>query len=241
MATAWVGVDNIQAAVTLLSHIKNHFAERLCSFELISEFALGLSAQFSRITAPLAAPWHILVELTDSLPRDDLGDLLAEYLFNLGYENAVLAQSQQERADLWTLREHISAAQRSLGANIKHDIAMPIERVPAFTAACDAELLAAYPEMQIVLFGHLGDGSLHYNTFLPVRSNEVYQFEDAVNAVVYRNVLAQGGTIAAEHGIGSLKKHWLPHVRSADELALMRAIKAQLDPLGLMNAGKVLA
>ena len=118
---------------------------------------------------------------------------------------------------------------------------MPIERVPAFTAACDAELLAAYPEMQIVLFGHLGDGSLHYNTYLPIRSNEVYQFEDAVNAVVYRNVLAQGGTIAAEHGIGSLKKHWLPHVRSADELALMRAIKAQLDPLGLMNAGKVLA
>ena len=241
VATAWVGVDNIQAAVTLLSHIKNHFAERLCSFELISEFALGLSAQFSRITAPLAAPWHILVELTDSLPRDDLGDLLAEYLIGRGCENAVLAQSQRERADLWTLRENISAAQRSLGANIKHDIAMPIERVAAFTAACDAELLSAYPEMQIVLFGHLGDGSLHYNTFLPIRSNEVYQFEDAVNAVVYRNVLAQGGTIAAEHGIGSLKKHWLPHVRSADELALMRAIKAQLDPLGLMNAGKVLA
>ena len=241
VATAWVGVDNIQAAVTLLSHIKNHFAERLCSFELISDFALGLSAQFSRITAPLAAPWHILVELTDSLPRDDLGDLLAEHLFGLGYENAVLAQSQQERADLWALREHISAAQRSLGTNIKHDIAMPIERVPAFTAACDAELLAAYPEMQIVLFGHLGDGSLHYNTFLPIRSNEVYQFEADINAMVYRNVLAQGGTIAAEHGIGSLKKHWLPHVRSADELALMRAIKAQLDPLGLMNAGKVLA
>lgn len=239
--TAWVGVDSIQAAVDLLSRTKNYFAERLCSFELISRYALGLSEKYSEIKPPLDANWHILLELTDSLPREDLGDLLVEFLFENRFENSVLAQSEQERADFWALRENISSSQRSLGANIKHDIAMPIERVAAFQAACDAELLARYPDMKIVLFGHLGDGSLHYNTFFPsVLSNEVYQYENDVNTIVYDNVLAQNGTIAAEHGIGCLKNHWLPRVRSADEIILMRVIKSQLDPNNLFNPNKVL-
>lgn len=93
----------------------------------------------------------------------------------------------------------------------------------------------------IVCFGHLGDGSLHYNTFLPnVLSNEAYQYEDAVNTIVYENILACHGTIAAEHGVGIIKKHWLPRVRTQAELALMHAIKNQLDPYGIMNPGKLL-
>ncbi|ULJ62457.1 FAD-binding oxidoreductase [Wielerella bovis] len=240
IATAWIGVESIQAAVQLLSLVKNHFAERLCSFELISEFALQISAQHSRITPPTQSAWHILLELTDSLKRDDLGDLLAEFLYQNHYENSVLAQSEQERQDLWALRENISASQRALGANIKHDIAVPIVNVADFVANCSAELLQKYPEMQLVVFGHLGDGSLHYNTFLPVKNNDVYQYEDAINTIVYHHVIAQNGTIAAEHGIGSLKKHWLHTVRTPDEIALMRAIKAQLDPHGLFNPNKLL-
>ncbi|ULJ69175.1 FAD-binding oxidoreductase [Wielerella bovis] len=240
IATAWIGVASIQAAVQLLSLVKNHFAERLCSFELISEFALQISAQHSRITPPTQSAWHILLELTDSLKRDDLGDLLAEFLYQNHYENSVLAQSEQERQDLWTLRENISASQRALGANIKHDIAVPIVHVADFVANCSAELMQKYPEMQLVIFGHLGDGSLHYNTFLPVKNNDVYQYEDAINTIVYHHVIAQNGTIAAEHGIGSLKKHWLHTVRTPDEIALMRAIKAQLDPHGLFNPNKLL-
>lgn len=240
IATAWIGVESIQAAVQLLSLVKNHFAERLCSFELISEFALQISAQHSRITPPTQSAWHILLELTDSLKRDDLGDLLAEFLYQNHYENSVLAQSEQERQDLWALRENISASQRALGANIKHDIAVPIVHVADFVANCSAELMQKYPEMQLVIFGHLGDGSLHYNTFLPVKNNDVYQYEDAINTIVYHHVIAQNGTIAAEHGIGSLKKHWLHTVRTPDEIALMRAIKTQLDPHGLFNPNKLL-
>ncbi|ULJ64682.1 FAD-binding oxidoreductase [Wielerella bovis] len=240
IATAWIGVESIQAAVQLLSLVKNHFAERLCSFELISEFSLHISAQHSHITPPTQSAWHILLELTDSLKRDDLGDLLAEFLYQNHYENSVLAQSEQERQDLWTLRENISASQRALGANIKHDIAVPIVHVADFVANCSAELMQKYPEMQLVIFGHLGDGSLHYNTFLPVKNNDVYQYEDAINTVVYHHVIAQNGTIAAEHGIGSLKKHWLHTVRTPDEIALMRAIKTQLDPHGLFNPNKLL-
>lgn len=240
LATAWVGVNSISDAVRLLTLMQGQFAERLCSFELISAFALSLSASFSRLSEPITAPWHVLIELNDSLPRHDLDDLLAEFLYDNGFENAVLAQSEQERGNLWRLREHISAAQRDLGVSIKHDIAMPIAQVAEFIDACERDLLAAYPAMNIVVFGHLGDGSLHYNTFLPQRDAAAYTQEDAINAIVYRHVLAQNGTIAAEHGIGCLKNHWLPSVRNAAELRLMRAIKRELDPLNLFNRGKLL-
>lgn len=235
-ATAWIGIDSIDAAVQLLTLTRNRFAERLCSFELVSRFALSLSAQFSSLHAPVDAGWHVLLELSDSLPDDGLSGKLAEFLMEQGFENAVLAQSGQERQNLWTLRENISAAQRHLGTSIKHDIAMPIAEVAAFVREAQHDLLTAYPDMQIVVFGHLGDGSLHYNTFLPaVLDNSVYRYEEAVNALVYRQVLRHHGTIAAEHGIGSLKAHWLPRVRSPLELALMRRIKAELDPQGLFN------
>lgn len=240
-ATAWVGLPNIESAVRLLTLIQGHFAERLCSFELISRFALELSSGFSNIQKPVEAEWHILLELTDSVPDPELADRLAEFLFEHGLENSVLAQSEQERNDLWALRENISASQRSLGTSIKHDIALPIARVAAFVRRCAPALKARFADIEIVCFGHLGDGSLHYNTFLPeIMSNDVYEYEDIINTIVYENVLQDNGTIAAEHGIGTIKKHWLPRVRTESELALMRAVKAHLDPYNIMNPGKLL-
>ncbi|MDO5639508.1 MAG: FAD-binding oxidoreductase [Neisseria sp.] len=239
--TAWVGVGSIEQAVTLLTLMQGRFAERLCSFELISEFALGLSSAFSEIGKPVDAPWHVLLELADSVRRDDLGDLLAEFLFENDFENAVLARSQSERQNLWALRENISASQRNLGASIKHDVAVPIAHVAEFVRRCEPALKKAFDDIRVVVFGHLGDGSLHYNAFLPqVLGNDVYQYEDAVNTIVYENVLLCEGTIAAEHGIGQVKNQWLPSVRTEAEIALMRAIKAQLDPDNLLNANKLL-
>ncbi len=238
---AWVGVESIERAVALLSLVQGRFAERLGSFELISRFALQLSSEFSGLSAPLAADWHLLLELTDSVEREDLGDLLADFLMRNGFDNAVLAASDAQRQDLWTLRENISASQRRLGTSIKHDIAVPIERVAEFVENCAPALQEAFPGIEIVVFGHLGDGSLHYNTFLPyILSNEAYRFEEPVNQIVYRQVLACGGTIAAEHGIGQVKNHWLPSVRSEAEIAIMRAVKAAVDPHQIMNPGKLL-
>ncbi|MCF7521373.1 FAD-binding oxidoreductase [Neisseria sp. ZJ106] len=240
-ATAWVGVDSIDDAVSLLTDVQTHFAERLCSFELISRFALSLSSGFLQAQQPTDAEWHILLELTDSLPDSGLHDALAEFLFEHGRENCILAQSEQERQTLWALRENISAAQRDLGTSIKHDIAVPIGEVAGFVHHCAADLVQQFPDIKIVCFGHLGDGSLHYNTFLPnIVSNEVYAYEDAVNQTVYRQVLNHHGTIAAEHGIGMIKKHWLNAVRHPAELSLMRAVKAHLDPHNIMNPGKLL-
>lgn len=240
LATAWVALDSVEEAVHLLTLVQAYFAERLCSFELISDFALSLSARFSGLVEPLHGKWHVLLELSDSLPRDDLSDLLGQYLFDNGFEQVVLAMSERERADLWKLRENISAAQRDLGVSIKHDIAMPIEEVAEFVVACEQDLLQRFEDMQVVVFGHLGDGSLHYNTFLADVGQSAYQFEREVNQIVYQCVLAHHGTIAAEHGVGLLKKHWLTAVRSSEEMVLMRAIKKQLDPKGLFNADKLL-
>lgn len=240
--TAWVGVATAEEAVRLLAAVRNRFADRLTSFELLSRFALDLSSAYSRLPQPADAPWHVLLELGDSLPDAALGEHLAECLTEQGFDNAVLAQSEQQRAELWRLRENVSAAQRDLGVSIKHDIAVPIERVADFIGACGRDLAAAFDGIRIVVFGHLGDGSLHYNTFLPdTLDNRAYAQEDAVNRVVYRQVLAHGGTVAAEHGIGRLKAHWLPEVRSRAELELMRAVKAQLDPHGVMNPGVLFA
>ena len=227
IATAWVGLDDIESAVQLLTAVQGHFAERLTSFELISRYALTLSSEFSHLKQPIDANWHVLLELTDSVPDAALDEKLAEFLYQNGQENSIIAQSEQERLDLWTLRENISASQRKLGTSIKHDIAVPIAQVAAFVRQCAPALKTRFPGIQIVCFGHLGDGSLHYNTFLPdVLSNDAYRYEDAVNSIVYEHILACHGTIAAEHGIGTIKKHWLPSVRTPSEIALMRAIKA---------------
>ncbi|EGZ44403.1 D-lactate dehydrogenase (cytochrome) [Neisseria wadsworthii 9715] len=240
-STAWVGTPDIESAVHLLSLVQASFAERLISYELISDFALTLSSEFSKLSPPTQAPWHVLIELGDSLPHQNLDDILAEFLYEQGFENAVLAHSEAERMDLWILRENISASQRKLGASIKHDIALPIKHTAEFIKRCATALKTAYPEIQIVVFGHLGDGSLHYNTFLPqVLSNEVYRYEDAINTIVYNHVIDLEGTIAAEHGIGQVKNQWLPQVRSKAEIDLMRAIKAQLDPHNILNPGKLL-
>lgn len=240
-ATAWVGVDSIDAAVRLLTQTQAHFAERLCSFELISRFALDLSAEFSRIPHPSDADWHVLLELTDSLPHQDLDGQLAEFLYHNGFIDGILAQSEQERLNLWTLRENISASQRKLGTSIKHDIAVPIAHVSDFVHQCGDALTQQFDNIQIVCFGHLGDGSLHYNTFLPhILSNDVYRYEDDINTVVYQNVLKQNGTIAAEHGIGTIKKQWLNQVRTPLEIDLMKSIKNHLDPHNIMNPGKLL-
>lgn len=239
--TAWVGVSSIQQAVELLSALKGHFAERLSSFELISDYALSLSANFSQLAMPTTAPWHILLELSDSIPDVDLTEPLMAVLEQGGWLNAILAQSDTERQHLWTLRENIAAAQRYLGVSIKHDIALPINRIAEFVPTCVAELQKTHPQANIVVFGHLGDGSLHYNVFLPeILDNNAYHFEKEINTVVYETVLAHGGTIAAEHGIGQIKTQWLPWVRSAAELDWMYNQKNYLDPHNIMNPGKVL-
>jgi FAD/FMN-containing dehydrogenase len=140
------------------------------------------------------------------------------------------------------LRDEMSAAQKPEGGSIKHDISVPVAAVPAFIAEANAAVTKLIPGSRPVPFGHLGDGNIHYNVSQPIGANTadfLARWHD-VNAVVFEIVLRMGGSISAEHGIGVLKREELPQVKDKVAIELMRSIKALLDPLGIMNPGKVL-
>jgi FAD/FMN-containing dehydrogenase len=157
--------------------------------------------------------------------------------------DAIVAESLAQARQLWHIRESISLAQAEEGLNIKHDISIPVSRIPEFVEETDALLAQALPGVRLVNFGHLGDGNLHYNVQAPESGDAkaFLQAEEArVNALVYDTVTRFGGSISAEHGVGSLKRDQLAQHKSPVALGLMRAIKQALDPQGLMNPGRVL-
>jgi FAD/FMN-containing dehydrogenase len=144
---------------------------------------------------------------------------------------------------MWHLRESIPLAQAEEGLNIKHDISLPVSRIPNFVESTDLALMAAFPGVRLINFGHLGDGNLHYNVQAPAglaAADFLRDHESAVNRIVYDAVTAHDGSISAEHGIGTLKREELSARKPAVALQLMRAIKTALDPAGVMNPGRVL-
>jgi FAD/FMN-containing dehydrogenase len=157
--------------------------------------------------------------------------------------DAVVAENLTQAKGLWHIRESIPLAQADEGLNIKHDISVPVSRIPDFCAATDAELQRAIPGVRLVNFGHLGDGNLHYNVQAPEGVDGkafLRDEEERINTLVFDAVTRFGGSISAEHGVGSLKRDKLPHYKSPVALGLMRAIKTALDPQGLMNPGRVI-
>ena len=154
----------------------------------------------------------------------------------------MIAENLSQRAAFWKLREVISPAQKPEGGSIKHDVSVPIAAVPAFIEEANAAVVKLIPGSRPVPFGHLGDGNIHYNVSQPV-GGDTKTFLDRwheVNAVVFEIVLKMGGSISAEHGIGVMKRDELPDVKDKVAIELMRSIKAMLDPLNIMNPGKVL-
>mgnify|MGYP003707167693 CR=1 FL=1 len=245
--TAFVGLKSPAQALKLLTIAQNEAAGALTSFELLSEIAVDFSVRHGiDVRDPLQAkhPWYVLMEL--SSPRDDarttLETILAKAMEEEIVDDAVIAASLAQRAGFWKLRDEMSAAQKPEGGSIKHDISVPVAAVPAFIAEADAAVVKLISGARPVPFGHLGDGNIHYNISQPVGGNSadfMARWHD-VNAVVFEIVLRMGGSISAEHGIGVLKRDELPDVKDKVAISLMRSIKAMLDPLGIMNPGKVL-
>jgi D-lactate dehydrogenase (cytochrome) len=181
-----------------------------------------------------------------SSPRDDaratLESILAQGLEQEIVDDATIAANLSQRSAFWKLRDEMSAAQKPEGGSIKHDISVPVVAVPDFIEQADAAVTRLIPGARPVPFGHLGDGNIHYNVSQPVGGDTAEFMErwHEVNAVVFDIVLRMGGSISAEHGIGVLKRNELPGVKDKVAIELMRSIKAMLDPLGIMNPGKVL-
>ena len=156
--------------------------------------------------------------------------------------DALIAESLAQSEALWLLRENMSDAQRRAGRNMKHDISIPISRIVEFVEHTDALLQQHFPGVRNFTFGHLGDGNLHYNVAHPLNSTvEAHMARYAeLSELVHDSAHAFGGSISAEHGIGQRKRAMLPRYKSSVELNLMRRIKQALDPLNLLNPGKVL-
>jgi len=248
--TAWALVPSMQAAVDLLGLAQRHLGAGLTGFEVMGQFALSLVARhFAQLRVPLYAdgPYCVLLENSDAESEAHARsrfDALLEAALEAGcVQDAVVAESLAQAKTLWHVRESIPLAQAEEGLNIKHDISLPVSAIPAFVAATDAELAQALPGVRLVNFGHLGDGNLHYNVQAPQNVDAalfLQEQEERVNQIVFDAVTRFGGSISAEHGIGSLKVAHLQHYKSPVALQAMRAIKAALDPLNLMNPGRVL-
>jgi len=249
--TAWAAVPSLEAAVGLLGWAQRQLGASLTGFEVMGQFALGLvHRHFPQLRVPLWSehPFCVLLENSDHASESHARaqfERLLESAFEQGHvSDAVVAESLQQAQTLWHIRESIPLAQAEEGLNIKHDISLPVSRIAAFCAETDALLARAVPGVRLVNFGHLGDGNLHYNVQAPEGADParfLREQEAPVNALVFDQVQRHGGSISAEHGIGSLKAHLLPHYKDPVALALMRSLKQALDPQGLLNPGRVLA
>jgi FAD/FMN-containing dehydrogenase len=248
--TAWAAVPSMQAAVELLGLARQHLDAGMTGFEVMSQFALSLvDKHFPQLRVPLYkdAPWCVLLENSDSESeahaRERFERLLEVALDQGCVQDAVVAENLTQAKGLWHIRESISLAQAEEGLNIKHDISIPISRIPEFARQTDALLAQALPGVRLVNFGHLGDGNLHYNVQAPVGGDAkafLRDHEEQVNTLVYDAVSRFDGSISAEHGVGSLKLDKLQEHKSPVALGMMRAIKQALDPQNLMNPGRVL-
>jgi FAD/FMN-containing dehydrogenase len=247
--TAWATVPSMEAALRLLELARARTGAGLTGFEVMGQFALSLvTRHFPALRVPLAdtAAYAVLLEnagQTDEPEARAAFEALLEHALEDGCINdVVIAENIAQAQALWHIREAIPLAQAEEGLNIKHDISIPISRIPAFCAETDARLAREVPGVRLVNFGHLGDGNLHYNVQAPAHADSadfLQREEKRVNALVYDQVRQFNGSISAEHGVGSLKVDSLPDYKSSVALGLMQAIKRALDPHNRMNPGRV--
>jgi FAD/FMN-containing dehydrogenase len=232
-ATAWIALATPREAVELLAALRTHVGDRVSAFELVSRECLdAVLAHRPDTRDPLKkkTPWYVLAEFGDSGPTETLRERVADALES---HEAVLAQSDEQSRQLWRIRESIPEAQFT---NVKHDVSVPVSRTPELIEHASAALKAAFPDALPYVFGHVGDGNLHYN----VGPETLLARRAEVNRIVYHAVAELGGSISAEHGLGQLKRDDIRHHKAPLELEMMRALKKALDPQGLMNPGKLL-
>jgi FAD/FMN-containing dehydrogenase len=245
-ATAFVGLKSPEDALKLLRIARERLG-MVTSFELIGRNALDIPVKHGLARKPLSGDhaWYVLMEASSQTPGgldNALAGALEAALEGGTIEDASVAASLEHRADFWRLRESIPEAQVKEGGSIKHDVSVEIGLVPAMIREATPAVEAFAPGARVVAFGHLGDGNIHFNVSQPIGADKQAFLDrwDAMNEVVHGIVARLGGSYSAEHGIGQLKRNLLARWKDPASLAVMREIKAALDPNGVMNPGKVL-
>ncbi len=251
--TALLALRSVEDAVSVLSAARKGFGAALTGFELIGNGCLqGVVQCYPQQRIPFEGesaklPWYALLELSDSESaehaRARFETVVGEAIEAGLVADAVIAENIAQSKALWHLRESIPLAEKAFGKSIKHDVSIPVSRMADFVRTTNAALQANFPGIEHVIFGHLGDGNLHYNVAKGQAGTEdqLLAQQDAVYELVHDSVHQFGGSISAEHGVGQLKRDALPRYKDPVEMALMHRIKQVLDPDGLMNPGKVLA
>jgi len=248
-ATAIVALSDLGASPRLLARCRAGRADQLVSFELLPRFGIELAQRFvPGLTWPIEtlADWSVLIEANTSSAAFDIRaameQTLGAALEDGEIADAAVASSEAQSLAMWRLREGIVQGQHQSGANIKHDVSVPVAQVPAFMKAGFATVLGAWPQARLLAFGHLGDGNIHFNLVQPENESKerFLARTEAMNRIVHDVVDAFGGSISAEHGIGQLRRAELQHRKPPAELDLMHRIKRLIDPDDLMNPGKLL-
>jgi FAD/FMN-containing dehydrogenase len=241
--TAFVAIPSPAAAVTLLARLQEQTGGLVSAFEIVPRIGLDfVLAHIPQTADPLRnkSPWYVLIEATSGAQfglRETIERTLADNV-----TDAVIAESEAQRAALWRLRESVSEAQKPEGGSIKHDVSVPIARIPEFIETASNAVEALAPGARPVPFGHIGDGNIHFNISVPKGGdNEAFldRWEE-VSRTVHDIVHRFGGSISAEHGLGVMKHNEIARYKSAAELEVMRSLKRTLDPNNILNPGKLL-
>jgi len=245
--------DTLAATVALLGRARARAGPALTAFEVMADDCVRLvdamAAPAGRQRRPLFAqrhPWLVLLEWSEPHEarhaQDQCEQLCAAAIAAGEARDALLSQSLDDAQSLWQVRESIPEAQARRGGNVKHDISLPVGAMAAFTAETGQALHALSTDLQVLVFGHLGDGNLHFNVGtrdgVPIAA--AFDREAQINDIVYAAVLRHGGSVSAEHGLGQLRRDLAQRTKAPEEMALMRAIKQAMDPRNLMNPGKLI-
>ncbi len=248
-AAAWITCEQSTDMIALLALIRDHVGDTVTSFEMIPANAIAMvraDRPEIRDPAPSTSPWRVLCEISmaqEAQAREALETALSAAVDAGLVSGAVIAENLAQASSFWTIREAIPLSKRAFTTAINHDIAVPVSRIPAFLDAAEKAITALAPAAEIIAFGHVGDGNLHYSICQPKDGGDVALMEKAseITEIVHAVTMAHGGSISAEHGVGRLKRDELATIRPPAATAAMQAIKQALDPQGIMNPSRVVA
>ena len=245
--SAWVSCKRAEDVVNLLALTRDHAGDTVTSFEIIPVNAIKMVQSEMpdvRDPNPSDLPWRVLCEI--SMAREaharDVMETALQAAFEAGLaEDALIAETLTQAQSFWTIRESIPLCKRAYGTAINHDVAVPVSQIPEFLKVTEKAICDISPSAEIIAFGHVGDGNLHYSACEPMgAANPVLGNQaDQITEIVHTNAMAFGGSISAEHGVGRLKRDELEAIRPPAATAAMKAIKHALDPNGIMNPNRV--
>lgn len=246
---AIVGLRDLPAAIEFLALAKANSSHQLSAFELLPRLGLDyVCRHIPQTEEPLSerCEWNVLLEISGGRSPDDLRPVIeavleAAYMKGL-LRDGVIAVNAKQAAAFWRLRESFSDAQKPEGGSIKHDISVPVSKIPAFIERASVAIQNLIPGVRIIAFGHIGDGNVHFNPSQPIGADKKWFLDqwESVSRLVHDIAVDLGGSISAEHGLGRMKRLEILRYKSPVEMDLMRRLKSVLDPKNILNPGKVL-